>query len=123
MLRVLEHYFDDDADVGPRLAAIRSGSGRQDLANDLEQLADLYGEEDVHTIASKDPKHWRKDDVASARRLAQSIFRASDRRRFIVQRAQRAPSCSVCSANGCALTAPSPREVPRSHSCWSGPAR
>lgn len=75
MLRVLEYYFDDDADVGPRLAAIRSGSGLQDLANDLEQLADLYGEEEVHTVASKDPKHWRKDDVASARRFAQSIFR------------------------------------------------
>ncbi|MDF2698046.1 MAG: hypothetical protein K0S65_6429, partial [Labilithrix sp.] len=42
MLRVLEHYFDDDADVAPRLAAIRAGGGLQDLANDLEQLADLY---------------------------------------------------------------------------------
>jgi hypothetical protein len=75
MLRVLEHYFDDDADVGPRLVSIRSGTGLQDLANDLEQLADLYEEDDVHPVISKDPKHWRKDDVASARRFAQSIFR------------------------------------------------
>jgi len=75
MLRVLEHYFDDDADVGPRLAAIRSGTGLQDLANDLEQVADLYEEDDVHPVISKDPKHWRKDDVASARRFAQAIFR------------------------------------------------
>jgi hypothetical protein len=75
MLRVLEYYFEDDAEVGPRLVAIRSGSGLQDLANDLEQLADLYADEDVHPVIGKDSKHWRKDDVASARRLAQSIFR------------------------------------------------
>lgn len=75
MLRVLEHYFDDDAEVGPRLVAIRSGSGLQDLANDLEQVADLYEEADVDAVIRKDPKHWRKDDVASARRFAQSIFR------------------------------------------------
>ncbi|WP_146649431.1 hypothetical protein [Labilithrix luteola] len=75
MLRVLEYYFDDDADVGSRLVAIRAGSGLQDLANDLEQVADLYEEDDVRSVISKDSKHWRKDDVASARRLAQAIFR------------------------------------------------
>jgi len=75
MLRVVEYYFDDDAEVGPRLVAIRSGAGLQDLANDLEQLADLYEENDVRAVISKDSKHWRKDDVASARRFAQSIFR------------------------------------------------
>ena len=75
MLRVVEYYFDDDAEVGPRLLAIRSGAGLQDLANDLEQLADLYEENDIQAVISKDSKYWRKDDVASARRYAQSIFR------------------------------------------------
>ncbi|MBX3199404.1 MAG: hypothetical protein KF894_14820 [Labilithrix sp.] len=75
MLRVLEHYFDDDAEVGPRLLAIRSGGGLQDLANDLEQLADLYEEDDVRPVIIQDTKHWRNEDGASARRFAQAIFR------------------------------------------------
>jgi hypothetical protein len=42
MLRLLEYYFDDDVEVGPQLAVVRSGRGHQDLANDLEVVADLY---------------------------------------------------------------------------------
>src|SRR4029077_3365342 len=38
MLRVLEHYFGDSAEIGPMLVVIRRGSGYLDLANDLMAL-------------------------------------------------------------------------------------
>ena len=75
MLRVLEYYFDDDAQIAPRLTAIRAGAGLQDLANDLEELADLYEEDGVRLVVSQDAKRWKNDDMASARKLASAIFR------------------------------------------------
>lgn len=74
MLRMLEHYFDDDAAIAARVAVIRSGNGLQDLANDLEALADLYVQPAVRELLSKDVKHYREDEVATARQLAGQIF-------------------------------------------------
>lgn len=74
MLRMLEHYFDDDAAIAARVAVIRSGNGLQDLANDLEALADLYVQPAVRELLSTDVKHYREDDAASARQLAGQIF-------------------------------------------------
>jgi hypothetical protein len=74
MLRVLEYYFADDTTHGPKLAIVRSGTGYQDLANDLEILADFYQDSTVEPVITRDPMHYRAADVASARELASSIF-------------------------------------------------
>ena len=76
MLRVLEHYYTDDAQVAPTLAVIRRGTGYQDLANDLLALSELYEREDVEALIKRDPVHYRASDVAAAYGNAQMIFRA-----------------------------------------------
>lgn len=76
MLRVLEHYFGESAEIGPLLAIIRRGSGYQDLANDLLALVELYEREDLKPLIARDPMHFRADDVAAAREHAQLIFAA-----------------------------------------------
>jgi len=76
MLRVLEYWFGDHATVAGELAGIRAGGGHQDLANDLEDVADLYVREDIQPILSQDRKDYNKEDVATARRLAGIIFKA-----------------------------------------------
>jgi hypothetical protein len=74
MLRVLEHWLDDDADIASELAVIRSGTGYQDLANDLEALAELYERDEVRKLIADDRKHYRASDVADAKRAARAIF-------------------------------------------------
>jgi hypothetical protein len=74
MLRVLDHWFFDDAGMKAELTMIRAGSGHQDLANDLEALADVYRRPEVHEVIRHDRKHFMEDEVAWARRLAQAIF-------------------------------------------------
>lgn len=74
MLRVLEHWFHDDAAVMAEVAVIRSGSGHQDLANDLEALADVYQRAEIHEVIQHDRKHFEADEVEGARRLAAGIF-------------------------------------------------
>lgn len=74
MLKVLEHWFDDDAGIAAEVAAIREGAGYQDLANDLEALADVYQRPAVRVVIAEDRKHYDRNDVKTARTLARSIF-------------------------------------------------
>lgn len=76
MLKVASHYLDEHPSYGPELIAIRAGTGYQDTANDLQQLADLYDAADVKPVVSKDPTHYRTTDVADARKYAAQIFKA-----------------------------------------------
>lgn len=74
MLKVLEHWFDDDPAIASEVAMIREGAGYQDLANDLEALADIYQRPAVRAVIAEDRKHYDKNDVKLARSLAKSIF-------------------------------------------------
>jgi hypothetical protein len=74
MLKVLEHWFDDDAGIAAEVAVIREGAGYQDLANDLEALADIYQRPAVHAGIAEDRKHYDRNDARSARALAKAIF-------------------------------------------------
>jgi hypothetical protein len=76
MLRVLEYYFGDHATVGPQLNVVRAGTGYQDLANDLELIADLYEDASLNAIVSRDPMYYHADDSVRARKLASAIFEA-----------------------------------------------
>lgn len=74
MLLVLEYYFQDDAAIAAKLGVIRAGTGHQDLANDLQMLADLYQEPGIADWIVRDVKHFRAEDAAQARTLATTIF-------------------------------------------------
>lgn len=74
MLRVATYYLEEHPRHGPLVAAIRSGAGLQDLANDLEELADLYHHPDVSTLIAKDPMYYRPDDPERARAFARTVF-------------------------------------------------
>jgi len=76
MLSVLEYYFGDQPTTGPKLRLLRAGSGYQDLANDLQVSADMYEEEPLKAVISRDPKHYQANDPARARQLASAIFSA-----------------------------------------------
>lgn len=74
MLRLTEYYFDTDPKLATTLATIRSGTGLNDLANDLEDLAELYENPQVFARISKDTMHYREDDPVKALELAQAVF-------------------------------------------------
>ena len=74
MLRVLEYYFGDDPTIGPKLSVVRAGTGYQDLANDLEVIADLYEDASLKAIITRDPMHYRAEDSTRARALSSTIF-------------------------------------------------
>ncbi|HEU4404149.1 MAG TPA: hypothetical protein VFS43_02475 [Polyangiaceae bacterium] len=74
MQYVLAYHVGDDPTLGARLKYIREGSGHQDLANDLEMLADLYRRDDVRALLEHDKKRYRPDDAEQAKRLAGRIF-------------------------------------------------
>ncbi len=76
MLKVMTYAFGEHPDYAAEIESIRRGSGYQDLANDLQQLADLYDDSDVAAVISKDPIHYRASDPADARTHAAAIFRA-----------------------------------------------
>lgn len=76
MLRVLEYYFGDHPNIGPKLSVVRAGSGYQDLANDLEVTADMYEDASLKATLSRDPMHYQVGDSARARALASAIFGA-----------------------------------------------
>lgn len=73
MMRLLDHYFEDDAQIGLELADIRLGSGHADLASDLRRLSSLYSKPRIHAVVSRDPKFFDPTDEAEARRIAQAI--------------------------------------------------
>lgn len=73
MLRLLEYWMTEDAAVLGELAAIRQGTGYQDLANDLIALSALHGR--FGETLSQDKKLYQPGDAASAARLAGTILR------------------------------------------------
>jgi hypothetical protein len=73
MTGVLEHWHGDRHDVAVELAQVRRGSGHQDLANDLDTLAELYVRDDVKSLIERDIKRYRASDVGEALRLAAII--------------------------------------------------
>jgi hypothetical protein len=79
MLRVLDYNAGDQAIIARQLAAIRSGSGYQDLANDLDDLADLY--ETLAPTLARDTVHYRADDAPRARAAARVIIEQLDLQR------------------------------------------
>jgi hypothetical protein len=74
MLKVLDHWFDDRPEIVAEVAAIRTSAGYQDLANDLEALADLYQRPTLQAVIQQDAKHYKQDDIDTARSLARAIF-------------------------------------------------
>ncbi len=74
MLKVLDHWFDDRPEIVAEVAAIRTSVGYQDLAHDLEALADLYERPKLQAVIQQDAKHYRQDDIDTARSLARAIF-------------------------------------------------
>ncbi len=74
MLRVVSYHCEDSDAYGHRIAAIRTGSGYVDLANDLLSLAELYEEPEVKALIAQDPSHYRETDPRDARQRAQLLF-------------------------------------------------
>ncbi|HEU4406909.1 MAG TPA: hypothetical protein VFS43_16700 [Polyangiaceae bacterium] len=70
MLGVLQHWHGDRHDVAVDLAQVREGSGYQDLANDLDSLAEMYRRDDLRPLLEHDVKHYRASDADEALRLA-----------------------------------------------------
>lgn len=60
MMRVVEYHLGDHELAGPLVSAIRSGSGHQDLANDLIALARLYA--DYKGLLAHDKKDYQAAD-------------------------------------------------------------
>ncbi|MCU0687523.1 MAG: hypothetical protein MUF34_35650 [Polyangiaceae bacterium] len=74
MMIVLDYWLGDRPDISKRLAQLREGSGHQDLANDLETLAELYQRDDVRPFIEQDRKNYRASDVADAERYAHRLM-------------------------------------------------
>jgi hypothetical protein len=70
--RMLEYYLGDDAKVAAELAFIRSGTGHQDLINDLTRLAQLH--RDHRQTLARDSKYFRAEDATHADELARAMF-------------------------------------------------
>ncbi len=71
MMKLLEFHFDEDQQVAPRLAFIRSGTGHHDLAGDLVALGDLYREHE--TTLQQTTTHYRATDAADATAIAAEL--------------------------------------------------
>ncbi len=76
MLKLADHYFGEHPSYALDLRAIRAGSGHQDTANDLQQLADFVEIPEVRAVLERDPVHYRASDAHEARELAAEILRA-----------------------------------------------
>ncbi len=74
MMRVLDHWLGDRRDIAEELDHVRAGTGHEDLATDLDTLAEVYQRGDVRPFIEKDTKHYRATDVTEARRLVDIIF-------------------------------------------------
>ena len=67
-----EYHLNDHPEVGPHLAALRSGSGHQDLAADLLGYAGVYREH--WDVLSADKKHFRPADADDAVKIAEEMI-------------------------------------------------
>lgn len=70
MLKLAAYHLSDDAKAGPIIADIRRGTGYEDLAQDLERVARLFG--DYQGVLSKDP-YYDTTAPSRARDLAGRI--------------------------------------------------
>ena len=76
MMLVVGHWVGDRRDIATRLKQLREGSGYQDLANDLQTLAELYARDDVRSHIEHDRKHYRATDAVDAIRYAALLMTA-----------------------------------------------
>ena len=67
-----EYYFNDHLELGPYLAALRSGTGHRDLASDLLGYASIYA--DQYDTIKDDKKHYRPTDADDAVKLAEEML-------------------------------------------------
>jgi hypothetical protein len=72
MLKLVEYWLSDDGVLGAEIAAIRTGTGHQDLANDLIALGALF-ERHGKTLA-QDRKLYDASNATTANRLAGEIL-------------------------------------------------
>ncbi|HEU4404581.1 MAG TPA: hypothetical protein VFS43_04735 [Polyangiaceae bacterium] len=75
MMTELAYHCDDMPDILLELEYLRQGAGHQDMANDLETLADLYERPDVRARLEGSRK-YRPGDPTEARRLAGLLLRS-----------------------------------------------
>lgn len=68
MMKVVEYHLGEDPSAGPRVKAIRPGSGHLDLANDLHALGELYAE--YAARIAHDQTFYRSSDGAAAKKMA-----------------------------------------------------
>ncbi|HMY16522.1 MAG TPA: hypothetical protein PKA58_09395 [Polyangium sp.] len=66
-----KYYFNDDREIGPYVALLRSGSGHRDLAADLLGYAGIC--RDHYAIVSADKKHFRVPDADDAVQVAEEM--------------------------------------------------
>jgi hypothetical protein len=71
MLKVAEYWLSDDPGAMAEIAAIRAGTGYQDLANDLIALGSLF--ERHAKLISQDKKLYQRSDATTANRLGGRI--------------------------------------------------
>lgn len=72
MLRCAEYHLSAHPSEAPVLAAIRVGSGYQDLANDLLALSELYKRQKAEL--SHDKRNYGAQDAAQAKTLAHQLL-------------------------------------------------
>ncbi len=70
MLKLASYHLSADPVAGPIIADIRQGSGYEDLAQDLERTAKLYGQ--FQGVLSKDP-YFNAGDPSRAQDLAAQV--------------------------------------------------
>lgn len=71
MLKVVLHYFEDDAELSAELKGLGRKKGHGPLRNDLLRLASVY--ERRRDVVERDPKYYRAEDLVDARTMADEI--------------------------------------------------
>lgn len=74
MMRVLDYNLGERRDIAEELTHLREGSGHEDLATDLDTLAELYQRPDVRAVLERDMTHYQASDAVDALRLVDIIF-------------------------------------------------
>ncbi|HEU4406875.1 MAG TPA: hypothetical protein VFS43_16530 [Polyangiaceae bacterium] len=75
MIRVIEYWARGVAEIVTLLELVRTGSGHQDLANDLRVLARIYRRPDFQGLVSPGAPDYDPADAGEAERLAEAIIR------------------------------------------------
>jgi hypothetical protein len=70
MVRVARYYLEDDAQLGPQLAALGKKKPAE-LSAELRRLAAIFKEK--HALLSTDKRHWKATDEAEALEVAGQI--------------------------------------------------